>query len=128
MLNAAVRHINESQIPRLNYSSNFDTEKSGILRITDRVFDNMPKHRLQRGHFLLLSDGRIVSGHSSRYGIHCVPWQSSRMRRVARSTLSAETYDCNDTMGTLDWTTSMYQYSGTMTPVLPLITTELCET
>eukprot|EP00959_Pyramimonas_sp_CCMP1952_P467860 9492291-Pyramimonas_sp.AAC.1 len=74
-----------------------------VINVTDNAFDNLPKHRPQRGHFILLGDQKINDDYSNKYKVHCIGWPSSKIQRVVRSTLSAEAYSCADSVDMLIW-------------------------
>eukprot|EP00959_Pyramimonas_sp_CCMP1952_P214912 4497627-Pyramimonas_sp.AAC.1 len=63
-----------------------------VINVTDSAFDNLPKHRSQRGHFIMLGDQKINEDHSNKHKVHSIGWQSPKIQRVVRSTLSAEAY------------------------------------
>ena len=107
--NAAVRRVRSGPALRLQFSTGMKPDDLAIVCVTDSAFDNLPGHKSQRGHFLLIGDGAIIRDHSRRHRVHAIAWQSSRIARVVRSTLAAEAYSCSDAVETLEWTRSVLQ-------------------
>eukprot|EP00959_Pyramimonas_sp_CCMP1952_P226708 4740194-Pyramimonas_sp.AAC.1 len=54
----------------------------------------------------MLGDQKINEDHSNKYTVHCIGWQSSKIQRVVRSTISAEAYSCADSVDMLIWARS----------------------
>ena len=52
---------------------------------------------------MLLCDGAVLDDHQRLHRVHCLGWESSRIQRVVRSTLSAEADSCSDGFDTLAW-------------------------
>merc|ERR1712086_1021144 len=92
--NASLRRVKKHRDVKLSYRPDFNPWEGACLCVHDAGFDNAPGHKSQRGHMLLFGAGEIISDHKGRHQIHPIAWQSSRITRAVRSTLSAEAYSC----------------------------------
>eukprot|EP00959_Pyramimonas_sp_CCMP1952_P137775 2884023-Pyramimonas_sp.AAC.1 len=72
-----------------------------VINVTDSAFDNRPDPDRSED---APSCYRINEDHGNLYNVHCFGWQSSKIQRVVRSTLSAEAYSCADSVDALIWT------------------------
>eukprot|EP00959_Pyramimonas_sp_CCMP1952_P447341 9366535-Pyramimonas_sp.AAC.1 len=61
------------------------------INVTDSIFDNPPKHRSQRGHFIVSGVEKINEDHGNKY----------KIQRAVRSSPSAEAYSCADSVDML---------------------------
>ena len=58
--NAALRRIQRRDDMKLVYETGINIYKCCAISVTDAAFDNLPKHRSQRGHFMLIGDGPLT--------------------------------------------------------------------
>ena len=63
-----------------------------VVPVHDASFNNLPGHKSQKGCWLGISTPDLMKDQSLVHRIHFVHWTSSKIQRVARSTLSAEAY------------------------------------
>ena len=101
--NSILRLILKQQCASLMFEAGIDPEQLCLLVVHDATFYNLPQHKSQRGHFVLVTDKRIAADHDNLYQVHCIGWQSSRIQRAVGSTLAAEAYSASDAIDTLDW-------------------------
>ena len=69
----------------------------------DASFDNMPKHKSQRGFFMMIAEKGIIKDHNKMHRTHLIGWSSGRIQRAVRSTLAAEAYSCSEAMDNMFW-------------------------
>merc|ERR1712086_616826 len=98
--NKIIRRIRNGSRPKLVFKSGIDFYADGAATIAahDASFDNMPKHKSQRGYFLMVGEREIVKDHKKLHRVHLVGWSSGRIHRAVRSTLAAEAYSCSEGM------------------------------
>eukprot|EP00959_Pyramimonas_sp_CCMP1952_P304245 6367497-Pyramimonas_sp.AAC.1 len=88
--NAAIRRIQTRDDVMIEFTAGLNLWKTMVINVTDSAFDNLAKHGSQRGHFIMLGDEKSNEDRGNKYKLRCIGWQSSRIPRVVRSTLSAE--------------------------------------
>ena len=74
--NAAIRRIQKRTDLLIKFSAGLNLWETMVINVADSAFDNLPKHRSQRGHFIMIGDQKINIDHSNKYKVHCIGWQS----------------------------------------------------
>eukprot|EP00959_Pyramimonas_sp_CCMP1952_P064971 1356537-Pyramimonas_sp.AAC.1 len=65
--NAAIRRLQKWDDLLIKFSAGLKLRKTMVINATDCAFDNLPKHRSQRGHFIMLGDEKINEDHGNKY-------------------------------------------------------------
>eukprot|EP00959_Pyramimonas_sp_CCMP1952_P154466 3231394-Pyramimonas_sp.AAC.1 len=51
----------------IRFSAGLNLWETMVINVADSAFDNLPKHRSQRGHIIMLGDQKINEDHSNKY-------------------------------------------------------------
>ena len=74
-----MRHIKASPKTTLVYKPGIDMSKRLPIAVHDSAFDNLPNHKLQRGHFLPLGNKEMLENHISLHSVHLLGWSCDRI-------------------------------------------------
>ena len=81
-VNKVIKYVKDT--PSKLYFPSLDVESTEVVAFTDASFNNLNDRGSQGGQVIFLKD---------KYNQSCpISWKSNRVRRVARSTLAAETF------------------------------------
>ena len=106
-MNSCIKALKRDVEQKITFHSDLDLNRVAVLSVSDAAFDNLPNHRSQGGHMLLLADKDILDDHGKQHRVSFVEWRSTRIRRVVRSTLSAEAYSMSEASEGCDWLRTM---------------------
>ena len=67
-----------------------------MIGVQDASFDNLKDSGSQAGKQLLLGDPRLLECTDELHPVATMEWQSSRIKRVVRATLTAEAYSAGE--------------------------------
>ena len=81
-----------------------------ILAFSDSAFQNMPHSRSQGGQFIAFACEKDAADNANKTttSVAAVFWQSQRLRRVVKSTLSAEVLSLSSTLDQAFWIRGLY--------------------
>ncbi len=81
----------------------FSEEDIAVVAVHDASFANVGNHGSQRGCWLGITTKNLLEDHNNMHTVHFLQWNSGRIHRVVRSTLSAEAYSCSEALDSLNW-------------------------
>ena len=81
----------------------FSADDIAVVAVHDASFANVGNHGSQRGYWLGITTKGLIEDHSKMHTVHFLQWNSGRIHRVVRSTLSAEAYSCSEALDSLNW-------------------------
>ena len=87
--NLVLRRLQErAQRVALRFPAGDRSGRLAVALMADASFSRQPRGGSQQGYVLMLGDRRVIF--SEKFPANCVLWQSTRIKRVVRSTLAAE--------------------------------------
>ena len=81
----------------------FSEDDIAVVAVHDASFANVGNHGSQRGCWLGITTKGLLEDHNKMHTVHFLQWNSGRIHRVVRSTLSAEAYSCSEALDSLNW-------------------------
>ena len=74
-----------------------------VLGVQDASFDNLKENGSQGGKLLMLADPEILKGGDDLEPVSRMEWSTGRIKRVVRSTLTAEAYSAGESGESVDY-------------------------
>lgn len=105
--NTFVRFAKKVKMSGQVFSSKLKLDDPVVAQVSDSAFDNLPGHRSQRGHMVVLADADFEHKHQMLQHVSFIEWKSTEIKRVVRSTLAAEAYSASEASESMDFIRAM---------------------